>query len=80
MLDTELMKTQRKTLRLSQAQVAAAVGRDRSTVTSWELGRQRPDVDVLPALAAVLQLTIEQLLGAGPTAGEPAGDRQAVAS
>lgn len=61
-LDKDLMKAQRKALKLSQRAVGLAVGRHHTQVARWENGQQRPDLDVLPALARLLQVSLDDLL------------------
>ena len=54
---------------LSQAALAAAVGRDRTTVCRWEAGERLPTVPALLALARALGCEPGTLLG------RPAGGR-----
>jgi transcriptional regulator with XRE-family HTH domain len=77
-LDIELMKRQRMSLKLSQRQVGAAVGRSRIAVTHWEAGRHAPDTAVLPLLARVLGVTVDDLL-ASPEVGVGVGAQPAPA-
>jgi transcriptional regulator with XRE-family HTH domain len=71
-VNTVLMKRQRLALGLSQREVAEAVGRTRATVASWETNRKTPEARVLPDLARLLQVSIEDLL-TDPTP-EPTGE------
>lgn len=53
----------RSRLGLTQAQVAAAIGERQENISFWERSDKPPSSDVLPALAAVLGVTIGQILG-----------------
>lgn len=56
---------------LTQAQVAAEFEIDRVNVTQWEGDTTSPEIERLPALAAVLQTTVDWLLeGKGTPDGE----------
>lgn len=55
---------------LTQAQLAAILGVTDKAVSRWETGRGFPDVSVLPALAAALEVTVADLVNgemAAPT-------------
>jgi len=52
----------RKSARLSQQQVAEALKVRQSTVATWERSSRPPKGDLLPNLASVLGVTIEDLL------------------
>ena len=49
-------------LRMSRVQAAEKVGMSRTTYSSYERDEQRPSVDVFPALAAFLDVTVEEFL------------------
>lgn len=49
---------------LSQADLAQAIGVDRTAISQWELGQSEPRIGRLPALAAALSTTCEQLVAA----------------
>lgn len=51
----------RKRICLSQADLAAAMGTDRTTVTKWESGAASPPAAKLPKLAQLLGCTIDAL-------------------
>lgn len=53
---------------LTQAQLAAAIGVTDKAVSRWETGRGFPDVSVLPALAAALEVTVAELVNGEATA------------
>ena len=52
----------RKAAGLTQMQVAKALGIDRVSVTQWEGGQTKPDIDRLPAVADILKTTVPWLL------------------
>lgn len=47
---------------LSQKEFAAQVGVTSSRVSNWELGINRPDVDLLAVICKVLQISADELL------------------
>jgi transcriptional regulator with XRE-family HTH domain len=51
----------RTRLGLTQQQLAEKLGVTRTTVTMWETGANTPPTKILPKLAEVLQITIDQL-------------------
>ena len=57
---------------LSQAGLAAALGRDRSTVSRWEAGERLPTVPALLALARALGCEPGALLGQSAAGGRTA--------
>ena len=57
----ELIRRRRLALGLHLKDVAEAVNRSVSLVSDWEANRRRPTIDVIPDLAAVLQMSIEEL-------------------
>lgn len=67
------IKRLRERLGLSQRDLATNLGVDVSTVTKWETGNAAPRVALLPALAKVLQCSIDDLFHAPE-------DREATAS
>jgi len=52
----------RNELGLEKGQAADRIGMSRTTYSSYEQDAQRPSVDVFPALATFLQVSIEELL------------------
>ena len=56
---------------LTQAAVAAAIGRDQATVSKYESGSSKVDQAVAPKLAEVLGIGILEVLY-GPANAEPA--------
>lgn len=53
----------RNRLNLTRKEVADKIGVSLSTYTNYEAGNRSPHVDLLPKLAAALQVSIDQLLG-----------------
>lgn len=49
---------------LTQRGVAKALGIKSPSVAQWESGRSRPDLERLPALARLYNVTVEELCGA----------------
>lgn len=56
------LREARKKKGLTQAAVAAAIGRDQGTVAKYETGRHPVGIDVAPALAQVLELPLLEVL------------------
>ena len=52
----------RKQANLSQADVASKIGVDQSTVCLWETGKTKPRASILPAIAALYGVTVDELL------------------
>jgi transcriptional regulator with XRE-family HTH domain len=53
----------RNAVHLSQAAVAKALGIKGPSVAQWEIGRSRPGVDKLPALARLYKVSLDDLCG-----------------
>jgi transcriptional regulator with XRE-family HTH domain len=66
-----LLRRERKTAGLKQAEVAAHIGRDRSTYAGYENGHGLPGRDALVALAKLYSLPLDLLASAegDPDAG-----------
>lgn len=47
-------------VKLTQAELAAKLSIDQRQVSRYESGKNKPSVDILPSLAKVLQVEIEQ--------------------
>lgn len=58
----EQMRELRKQRKLSQEEVAWALGISRQAVAKWELGQSWPDLDNLIRLSDLFQCTVDQLL------------------
>ena len=59
-----LIRASREQAGLTQAELAEQLSVLRTTVTRWESGRTRPGLEQMNALAAVLPLTVAQLMRA----------------
>ena len=60
------LKELRKAAGLSQAQLSARVGVSQQAVGKWENGKSSPDPDTLTALAKLLGVSTDDLLGKAP--------------
>jgi transcriptional regulator with XRE-family HTH domain len=58
--------------RLTQRELAHAVGVHLATVTAWEIGKQRPEGDNLLRLAGVLGVPPSEVVGGDPSPPPPA--------
>ncbi|MFT8990429.1 MAG: helix-turn-helix domain-containing protein [Gluconobacter albidus] len=65
---TRLKRLRTKT-RLSQAKVARALGIAPASVAQWEIGRSKPSLDRLPAIASLYGVDLKDLCG--PDLGSP---------
>jgi len=57
------IKYYRKKLGLTQVELAEKLNVSQSTITSWENGNRRPDLDFLPVLAQIFGISVDELLG-----------------
>lgn len=69
------IKQLRKKKGINQLQLAEAVGVKKNTVSTWERGTRKPDVDALHLLSGYFDVSFEYLLGSGgkevkPSQGE----------
>lgn len=55
----------RKERELTQAQVAHSLNVSQQAVQSWEAGRRRIQISILPAVAGIFQVSLEELLKDG---------------
>ncbi|WP_437215956.1 helix-turn-helix domain-containing protein [Pectobacterium sp. LFLA-215] len=53
----------RKDAGMTQTQVAQALNVSQQAVQAWEAGRRRIQISILPAVARVLSVSLEDLLG-----------------
>ena len=51
---------------MTQAQVAQALDVSQQAVQAWEAGRRRIQISILPAVAGLLSVSLEDLLGGEP--------------
>lgn len=56
------IRAQRKTLHMSQEELAEAVGVSRQTIYKWENGQAQPDIENVKRLCNALHMTYEELL------------------
>jgi len=68
----EMIAKKRAELSLSQEELAEKLCVSRSAVAKWETGKGTPDVENLKALAALFQISVDELLGVEPKEDEPA--------
>ena len=73
------IRQQRIQKNMTQDDLAARIHATRQTVSNYETGRSRPDVDTLPLLAEALECDVEQLLyGKARPAADPREVRRLV--
>ncbi len=68
----------RKDRKMTQQQVADALGITRQAYNHYESERRKPDTNTLRAMAAIFGCTIDELLDFVPGGGYPVGKLQAV--
>lgn len=56
------LRTRRALLGLDQRDAATRIGMSRTTYSSYERDTQRPSVDVLPAIADFLEISVDEVL------------------
>lgn len=61
----EVMKARRRKLDMTQSELAEKLDVSDKTVSRWELGVSYPNIDMLPKIAKVLGVGINELFGAG---------------
>ena len=59
---SEKLKNLRKEYQLSQEQVADKIGVSRQAITKWEIGGGLPDIENLISIAALFQISVDNLL------------------
>ena len=75
-----IIRQYRKARGLSQPALADALGVSRNTVTNWETDRNKPDIDQLLRLCALLTLPVEELLSTSVSALSSSAERHLVQS
>ncbi len=60
----------RRQKKVTQQELADRVGVSYQTVSRWETGAGEPELSLLAALAEYFQVSVDQLLGLTPLAGE----------
>lgn len=68
------LKELRKAKHLTQLKLAKLLEVSRTTVTMWENGASQPDNDTLLQIADILQISVDELLGAEPKKKAPITD------
>lgn len=58
----ERLRAMRQACRLTQQQVADALGLDRSTYTYYECGRSQPNLDILSNICDIFNISLGELL------------------
>ena len=66
---SDRIKQLRKKKGVSQSQLAEAIGVKNNTVSTWERGTRKPDVDALHLLSDYFEVPFEYLLGSGEKEG-----------
>jgi transcriptional regulator with XRE-family HTH domain len=57
------LKRLRKQRKMSQIDLADRLNVSQSTITSWENGTRRPDIEMLPVIADLFGVTTDELYG-----------------
>lgn len=63
-LDTDGLEIMRTRANMTQAELAAKLGIDRTCIAKWETGKAYPRASQLPVLAKALNCTIDELYSA----------------
>lgn len=59
----EQIKKLRKQMKMTQAQLAERLNVAQSTVASWERGARRPDLDLVPQIAEIFGVSVNDVYG-----------------
>ena len=59
----EVIRSNRVRMGLSQPQLASILDTSKNYVSNWEMGRARPDMNIVPTLCAALGITISEFFG-----------------
>ena len=57
------LRERRESLKISQIELAKKVGVTQNTISQWETGSRRPNIDMLVKLTEVFGCTADELLG-----------------
>lgn len=60
----------RRKRKITQKELAEAMGVSFQTISKWEKGVNLPDITILPAMAEYFKVSIDQLMGVVPLQGE----------
>ena len=63
---SEQIRTMRKRIQLTQAQMAELLGVKYQSISKWEIGTTMPDTAMLPKIADCLECSIDDLFGRSP--------------
>ena len=72
------IKFHRKRLGMTQEQLAERMGVSAQAVSKWENNLSCPDISVLPELAEIFGITVDELLGKNPPAGATVHEAEVV--
>lgn len=72
------IKFHRKRLGMTQEQLAERMGVSAQAVSKWENNLSCPDISVLPELAEIFGITVDELLGKNPPAGTAVHEAEVV--
>lgn len=67
----EQIKVMCKSRRMTQADLAKAIGQSSSSITMYETGRRTPDFETLEAIADVFNVPLSSIVGYEPHEIEP---------
>lgn len=65
----ERIRTERCRRDYTQEELAGCLGVTKAAVSKWECGQSAPDIALLPKLASLFSVTLDELLGYEPLAG-----------
>lgn len=72
----EVIQTKRKALNMTQLQLAEKLDVSDKTVSRWELGTIYPNIDMIPKIAAILGISINELFGDNGNISEPINNHE----
>lgn len=73
---SERIQRERSRSGFTQEELARRLGVSKAAVSKWECGQSMPDISLLPKIASLFSITIDQLFGYEPIASE--GKREEV--
>ena len=71
----EAVSKRRRELDMTQEELASRLGVSAQAVSNWERSESYPDVTMLPSLSAVLEISVDNLLGIGRETDEQIRER-----
>lgn len=74
------LKRLRKERGLTQVELAEKLNLSQSTIASWENGKRRPDLDLLPIIADFFGVSVDEIYGQEPHEQAPPTARDDVAA